>query len=104
MEKEEKEKKKEKEGKKELKNIANVARQVLVGKEIEVFYSTNKNEISIKGKCVEDRANILVLETEKGEKKIIKQNAWFLIYVDNYKILVNGKTLVGRIERRLKKW
>jgi len=77
--------------------------RTLVGKIVEIFYSKNKNEIGIKGRCVEDRANILVIATEKGEKKIIKQNAWFVIYTNNYKILVEGKEIVGRIERRLKK-
>ncbi len=75
----------------------------LVGKIVEVIYSTNKNEIGIKGKCVEDRANILVIETEKGEKKIIKKNCWFVVYLDDYKVLLEGKEITGRIERRIKK-
>jgi RNase P/RNase MRP subunit p29 len=75
----------------------------LVGKTVEIIYSTNKNEIGIKGKCVEDRANILVITTDKGEKKIIKQNCWFVIYLDDYKVLVNGKDIKGKIERRIKK-
>jgi RNase P/RNase MRP subunit p29 len=75
----------------------------LVGKTVEIIYSTNKNEIGIKGKCVEDRANILVIATDRGEKKIIKQNCWFVIYLDDYKVLVNGKDIKGKIERRIKK-
>ncbi len=86
-----------------LANIANLANQTLVGKFVEVFDSTNKSEIGIKGKCVEDLANVLVLETSRGEKKIIKANAWFLIYVDGYKVLIEGRKLVGRIEKRIKK-
>ncbi|MEM2932726.1 MAG: ribonuclease P protein subunit [Candidatus Pacearchaeota archaeon] len=87
----------------DLFNIANLANQVLVGKTIEVFDSKNKAEIGIKGRCVEDRVNVLVIKTKKEEKTIIKKNAWFLIYVDKYKILVNGANLVGRIEKRIKK-
>lgn len=81
-----------------------ILNQILVGKEIEVFYSKNKSVIGIRGKCVEDRQNILVLETEKGEKKILKKDSWFLIYENNYKILINGKDLLGRIEKRIKKF
>jgi len=86
-----------------LLEIAEITKQTLIGKLVEVFYSTNSYEIGIKGKVVEDRANILVIATDKGEKKIIKQNVWLLIYVDDYKILVEGKKLRGRIERRIKK-
>jgi|GEM_PF-560005 len=86
-----------------LKEIASIAKQILVGKDVEVFYSANSNEIGIRGKCVEDRANILVIATDRGEKKIIKQNVWLLIYHNNYKVLVEGERLVGKIERRLKK-
>jgi RNase P/RNase MRP subunit p29 len=85
------------------KEIASIAKQILVGKDVEVFYSTNRNEIGVRGKCVEDRANILVIATDRGEKKIVKQNVWLLIYHNGYKILVEGKRLVGKIERRLKK-
>lgn len=89
--------------KSKIAEIAGIVKQILIGKDIEVFYSKDKKEIGKRGRCVEDRANILVLETVDGEKKIIKKNSWFLIHTNDYKILVDGKKLVSRIEKRLKK-
>lgn len=88
---------------KELRKFKDIIKQVLVGKDIEVFYSKNESEIGIRGYCVEDRANILIIKTPSGEKKIIKKNAWFLIYTNSHKILVPGTKIVGKIEKRIKK-
>lgn len=88
---------------KNLKEISQIVKQTLVGKIVEVFYSKNKYNIGIKGKCVEDRANILIISTPKGEKKIIKKDCWFIVYVGEYKVLIDGKKLVGKIEKRIKR-
>ncbi|MEM1535158.1 MAG: ribonuclease P protein subunit [Candidatus Pacearchaeota archaeon] len=91
---------------KNIAELASIPYQTLVGKKLEVFDSSNKKEIGIKGKCVEDRANTVVIKTRHGEKTIIKKNVWFLVYVEGYKgykVLVDGKKLVGRIEKRIKR-
>lgn len=65
-----KEQKQEKQKNKKPAELAEIPKQTLVGKIVEVFHSTNQTEIGIKGKVVEDRANILVID--KGKFKIVK--------------------------------
>lgn len=51
-----------------LKSIKNL----MIGSNIEIAESKNKSLIGIKGKIIDETKNIIVIETKKGVKKIIK--------------------------------
>jgi ribonuclease P protein subunit POP4 len=82
----------------------NLVRHELIGLEVEIRKSSNKNQIGIKGRVVDETYNMLVIETEKGEKKVEKKSCVFAFKLPNEKkVEVEGWVLVGRPEDRIKK-
>jgi ribonuclease P protein subunit POP4 len=82
----------------------NLVRHELIGLEVEVKKSTNKSQIGIKGRVVDETYNMLVIETRKGEKKVEKKSCVFVFKLPNgKKVEVEGWVLVGRPEDRIKK-
>jgi len=75
----------------------------LIGLPIEVIESKNKSLVGIKGKIVDETRNMLILETSKGIRKIIKSEVKMRIKLNKEKLEVDGKLLVGRPEDRIKK-
>jgi ribonuclease P protein subunit POP4 len=67
----------------------------LIGLDAEVIQSTNKALVGIKGKIIDETKNMLLI----GNKKITKSQVILKIKDQ----LIDGKTLVGRSEDRLKK-
>jgi len=87
----------------------NLVRHELIGLEVEVVKSTNKSQIGIKGKVVDETYKMLVIETEKGEKKVAKKDCVFVFKIPSgKKVQVEGWLLVGkpedRIKRKFSKW
>jgi ribonuclease P protein subunit POP4 len=82
----------------------NLVRHELIGLEIEIRKSTNKSQIGIKGRVVDETYNMLVIETKKGEKKVEKKSCVFVFKLPNGKrVEVEGWVIVGRPEDRIKK-
>lgn len=82
----------------------NLVRHELIGLEVEVLDSTNKYQKGIKGKVIDETYNTLVIETEKGEKRVSKKDCVFAFKLpDGKKILVEGWVIVGKPEDRIKK-
>jgi ribonuclease P protein subunit POP4 len=82
----------------------NLVRHELIGLEVEIRKSTNKSQIGIKGRVVDETYNMLVIETENGEKKVEKKSCVFVFKLPNgKKVEVEGWVLVGRPEDRIKK-
>jgi RNase P/RNase MRP subunit p29 len=65
---------------------------ILIGKHIEIDGSF------LKGKVIDETKHTLTIQTQKGEKKVIKNNHSFII--NGAKI--PGEKLLGRIEERIK--
>jgi len=85
-------------------NERNLVRHELIGLEVEVKKSTNKSQIGIKGRVVDETYNMLVIETEKGEKRVEKKSCVFIFKLPNgKKVEVEGWVLIGRPEDRIKK-
>lgn len=74
------------------------ARNALIGGKLEVVESSNKPLIGLTGQVTNETKNTITIMTDKGEKTLIKDQV-------TVKILdrtIDGKTLVGRIEARIK--
>ena len=81
----------------------NIKKHELIGLDVEVVDSINKDLCGLKGKVVDETRNLIVVATNKGEKKVLKKDATFMFKLENEKVEVDGKVLVGRPEERLKK-
>jgi ribonuclease P protein subunit POP4 len=74
------------------------ARLALIGEEAAVISADNKSLIGIRGKVTDETRNTITIETEKGSKKIIKEQVTIKI---NEKT-IEGKDIQGRTETRIK--
>ncbi|MAG78085.1 ribonuclease P protein component 1 [archaeon] len=81
----------------------NLKKHELIGLEAEIITSNNEDLVGLKGKIVDETRNLIVLETKKGEKKILKKEATFKIKIQDEEVRVDGNVLVGRPEERIKK-
>jgi ribonuclease P protein subunit POP4 len=81
----------------------NLKKHELIGLEAEVITSNNKDLLGLKGKVVDETRNLIVLATEKGEKKILKKEVTLKIKINEEEIQVDGNVLVGKPEERIKK-
>ncbi len=75
----------------------------LIGKEIEVIDSNNKNLIRIKGTLVFESANLLHLETTNGLKKILKSQVIIKFEHNEDTFKLDCKLILGSLSNRIKK-
>ena len=78
-------------------------RRELIGTYIEIIDSKNPAFRGSKGKIINETKNTFTIKTEKGEKKLIKDQIKMLLEEHNKKIEIEGIELIGRSEDRLKK-
>jgi len=81
----------------------NIIKHELIGIEVEITKAKNEDLVGLKGKVVDETRNLLVLDTSKGEKKVMKEGITLKIKLENEVIEVDGQVLVGRPEERIKK-
>jgi ribonuclease P protein subunit POP4 len=81
----------------------NLIKHELIGLPVEVIESTNKFQIGIKGRVVDETRNLLVIETKNELKKIQKKGSEFIFKIPSgRKVKVEGKKIVARPEDRIK--
>jgi len=81
-----------------------IVQHELIGLSARVVKSTNPSYIGIAGKVVDETRNALVIRHENAEKTIIKSVAVFhFIMPEGTIIEIDGNTILGRPEDRLKK-
>jgi ribonuclease P protein subunit POP4 len=87
-----------------MKITPNLFRQEFVGLNAEVVKSSNLSQMSISGKIMKETRNTLVILHKNVEKTVIKDVSVFhFIMPDGTVVEIDGKTIVGRPENRLKK-
>jgi ribonuclease P protein subunit POP4 len=69
---------------------------------VRVLNDSNPSNINIKGKVVDETKNTLIIQST-GLKRVAKKNATFKFSLDGVAVKVEGKTLIGRPEDRVKK-
>ena len=81
-----------------------IARHELIGLMTSVVESTNPSMVGLSGKIVDETRNILIIETENGEKSIPKGNVSLIFTLpDGCKVKVKGSILVSQPENRIGK-
>jgi ribonuclease P protein subunit POP4 len=82
----------------------NLVRHELIGLKVKIKDSSNKSQVGLTGRVIDETFKILKIETNKGEKSIPKDVAIFIFTLSNgTKVQVDGKILIGRPEDRIKK-
>ena len=75
-----------------------------IGLEAKVVRSSNRSQIGIRGKVLDETKKTLIISHNDKEKRIIKGTSTFqFTFPDKTVIEVEGKVFVGRPEDRAKK-
>ncbi len=74
----------------------------LLGLNILIKDAENRSLIGLKGKIVDETRNMWVIETGKGQKKVIKSQVLAEVDVNGEKREIKGKNVVGRTEERIR--
>lgn len=81
-----------------------VLQQELVGLHAEVVESSNSHLLGIKGKVIDETRNLLIILHKNKKKAVVKDTAVFHFKLSDGTIVkINGETLVGRPEQRVKR-
>ena len=81
----------------------NLVRHELIGLDAKISDVNNNSQKKIKGKIVDETRNTLTLNQKGIDKKIAKGEASFIFNLGANLVEVEGKTLIGRPEDRVKK-
>ena len=75
----------------------------LVGLNIKVIDSKNKDNKGIEGKIIDETKNTITIMHKSKKKLLFKNNIKFETTIENKKIEVDGKVLAKRPEERIKR-
>jgi ribonuclease P protein subunit POP4 len=81
----------------------NITRHELIGLDAIISGGDNKSQKNIKGSIVAETRNTLTISDGKKEKTVVKGDASFIFNLGGALVEVEGKTLIGRPEDRVKK-
>ena len=84
-------------------DLKDITKYELIGLKAEVSDAKNKANVGIKGKIIDETRNIIIIETKKGVKKLVKANITLDVFFQDKKIRIKGELLVGRPEDRIKR-
>ena len=77
-----------------------ILKDELIGKEVRVIGSKNKDNIGIEGKIIDETKNTITV-LGKSKKKLLKSQIKLMFI--NERLAVDGQLLAGRPEERIKK-
>ncbi|MBD3354658.1 ribonuclease P protein subunit [Candidatus Woesearchaeota archaeon] len=84
-------------------DLKDLIKSEIIGLEVEVIDSKNKDNIGIKGKIIDDTKNTIVIQDKKGSGKILlKNNITIKIKTKKQAAVVKGKLLFGKSKNRIK--
>ncbi len=81
----------------------NIARHELIGLDARISGAKNSSQRRIKGQIIAETRNTLTISQGKKEKTVAKDGASFIFNLGGTSVEVEGKTLIGRPEDRVKK-
>lgn len=74
----------------------------LIGLDVTVKESTNPSQIGITGRVVDETKNTLLIETERGERRVQKKYTTFHFHLPEFTVSVCGNLLHSQPENRIK--
>ncbi len=81
----------------------NLPRHELIGLDVSIPKSADKNFEGLKGRLVDETKKTFTVLTEEGTKMVPKKTNEFVFELENTKVKVDGRLLVGRPEERVGK-
>lgn len=78
-------------------------RHELIGSEIRIISSLNPSLKNLNGKVIDETKNMIMIETDKGIKKIIKNQVKMKLKINGKIMEIDGKDLVRRPVEIIKK-
>ncbi|MEM4166031.1 MAG: ribonuclease P protein subunit [Candidatus Bilamarchaeaceae archaeon] len=81
----------------------NILHSTFIGLKVEIVKSSQKHLVGLKGTVVDETKNMLVIESEKKERKIQKNSCVFRFFVDDGYVDVDGEKITFRHFERPKK-
>ena len=81
----------------------NITRHELIGLDAKISGASNKSQNGIKGLITEETRNTLTISLGKKERILVKDEASIIFNLGDTSVEVEGKTLIGRPEDRVKK-
>lgn len=82
----------------------NLARHELIGLSVLVAGSTDSGLVGVSGRIVDETRNTLLVETERGTKRIPKSNTSLTFTLpDGLRARVSGSILISQPENRINK-
>lgn len=87
----------------------NLLKHELIGLDVLVLHSRNKDQTGIEGEVTDETRNTLIIDCRHEEKTIPKADATFLFTLPSgEQVRVDGELLLARpedrIKKRVKKW
>ena len=86
-----------------MRTVKNILRHELIGLSCEIIKTSNKSQIGIKGRIVDETLKVIEIKTSEGKKMVAKKNTIFRITIDDKKIDIEGNFIAYRPEDRIKK-
>jgi len=84
--------------------VSSLLQHELIGLEAKIKHSSNRSQIGIRGKVLDETRKTLTILHDNKEKRVVKETSTFLFTLSDKTIIeVDGKVLVGRPEDRVKK-
>jgi ribonuclease P protein subunit POP4 len=81
----------------------NIAKHELIGLDVKVVHADDKSLTGKAGVIIDETRNTLIIKGKTGTKKILKKGALFRLQIAGKTVEIEGKTLIGRPEERIKK-
>jgi ribonuclease P protein subunit POP4 len=88
----------------------NIVRHELIGLHVEVIASTNKDQLGIKGRVIDETMNMIKIANEQDKEKVIQKKGSIFRFAlpNNVQVDIAGDIIVARpedrIKKRFKKW
>ncbi len=82
---------------------SNIQRHEMIGFKCEARLKGGTDKKTIMGTVIDETRNTLMLSTRNGKKTMVKEKYDFVFRLDNKNIVVNGASIVGRPQERIKK-
>lgn len=82
---------------------SNIIRHELIGLNTRISSGSNRSQEMIEGKIVDETRNTITLSQRGVDKIIAKGDSLFIFNLGGTFVEVEGKTLIGRPEDRVKK-
>jgi len=81
----------------------NILQHELIGLQCEVVSASNKHNIGVKGKIIDETQKTIMIRNRESFSRIQKKNSVFRVALDSKKIDVQGNFILARPEDRIKK-